>query len=447
MMLAAMRREKGTRIGNHPTRRFHLLFHLALALAGIELVAISARAQVNYVARFTLDKAVVAAGEPVFCTFSIENKGTQPFAFAFRNPSRIANSELESEPNLVVRDAAGHRAPDPTPRRCGGAKGTAVYGSVTLPPGQVHTERWLLNQWARLARPGRYRVRAERRLPLLGIDEARHEFTAAPVAFAAALNDLTLEVLAPTEAKLRGAFEPYQRVVRKPEAKGFPESFEAVVTLPKPFLLDELVMLASAGPEERRWERERALEGMARLGTPEAWAAILKIVQGNGQATPAASEAAAKQDALRAFAILLLAERGHRADLTSLLALLAEAPDSLRGEIIRALGFFRDARANKELFERLHSNATNDRVNAILGLRNLEDKSAIPALIAMLNDPEAQVRQVAHFALRNLTGQKIELSSTAPVQETVRVGNAWRAWWRKQGADYHPVRQPACRDW
>ena len=443
-----MRGDQRVRIGNTPTTRLLLPFQLALVMAAIGLHPIPCLAQVNYVARFTLDKASVVAGEPVFCTFSIQNTGTQTIAFAFRNPSRIANSELESEPNFTVRDAAGRRAPDPAPRRCGGAKGIAVYGSVSLPPGQIHSERWLINQWARLARPGRYRVHAERRLPLLGVDEARHEFTSAPVAFAAALNELTLEVHAPTDAKLRRAFEPYQKVVRKPEAKGFPESFEAVVTLPKPFLLDELVMLASAGPDERRWERDRALEGLARLGTPESWEAILRIARGSNSPVPAASpEAAAKQDSLRAFAILLLAERGDRADLASLLAMLPGAPDSLRGEIIRALGFFRDTRANKELFERLHSHATNDRVNAILGLRNLDDKSVIPALIAMLNDSDAQVRQVANFALRNLTGQKIELSSTAPAQESVRVGSVWRAWWQKQGADYRPVRQPACRDW
>ncbi|MBI4166425.1 MAG: HEAT repeat domain-containing protein [Acidobacteria bacterium] len=412
------------------------------------LLPVPAPAQVNYVARFTLDKSPVVAGEPVFCTFSIQNTGAQPFAFAYRNPMRIANSELESEPNFVVRDAAGRRVADPAPRRCGGAKGTAVYGSVSLPPGQIHTERWLLNQWARFARAGKYRVHAERRLPLLGIDEARREFTGSPVAFAAALNEFTVEVAVPTEAKLRSAFEPYEKVLRKPEAKGFPESVEAVVTLPQPFLLDELVMLASAGPNERRWDRERALEGLARLGTPEAWEAILKIARGSDAPVQGAPpETAAKQDSLRAFAILLLAERGDRRDLASILAMLSGAPDSLRGDMIRALGFFRDPRANQALFDRLHSPAPADRVNAILGLRNLEDKNVVPALIAMLNDPEAQVRQVAHFALRNLTGQAIQLSPTASAGEAVGVARSWRAWWQKQGADYRPLRQPPCRDW
>ena len=446
-----MQGARGGRIGEMPANRSRLSYaagRLALIAAALVAVPSPALAQANYVTRFTLDKPSIVAGEPVFCTFSIENTGTKPFAFAYRIPTRIANTELESEPRFMVRDAARRRVADPAPRRCGGAKGTAVYGSVSLPPGQVHAERWLINQWARLDRPGTFRIRAERRLPLLGLNEAQQEFSGPPVAFAAALNEFTLKVAAPDEARLRSALEPYEKVLRKPDAKGFAESFEALVTLPQPFLLDELVMLAGAGPDERRWDRERALEGLARLGTPEAWEAILKSARGgDARASKATTESAAKQDSFRAYAIQLMAQRGERGDLTSILAMIPETPDALRGEMIRALGFFRDPRSNQALFERLHSHVVSDRVNAILGLRNLESREVIPALIAMLNDPEAQVRQVAHFALRTLTGQPFQLSSTATVKETARVSAKWRAWWQKQGPEYKPRTQPACRDW
>jgi HEAT repeat protein len=420
-------------------------FLLALALS---LWPSLLAAQVSYVARFSLDKPTFLMGEPIFCTFSVHNTGTQPFAFAYRNPTRIVNPELESEPRFRVVDAAGSRVADPAPRRCGGAKGTAVYGSVTLPPGQIHTERWLLNQWARFSRPGNYRVHAERRLPLLGLDPGRQGFSGPPVAFASALNDLTLEVAAATAEQLRSVFEPYERVLRKPEALGFPESVQAVITLPQAFLLDELATLASAGPEERRWDREQALEGLARLGTAEAWDVILKIALGGGRPEQvAAVESGQKFDALRASAILLLAEKGERRFLPPILALLPRAPVSLRGDILRALGFFRDQRATAVLFERLHSPARDDRVNAILGIRNLETKDTIPALIAMLNDPESQVRQVAHFALRNLTGRSSKLSPTASAGESTQVAEEWHDWWRKQAPGYTPVRQPPCRDW
>lgn len=405
-------------------------------------------AQASYVSRFTLEKKTYLVGEPIFCTFSIQNTGTQPFAFTYRNPTRIVNPELESEPRFSVEDAAGRRVEDPAPRRCGGAKGTAVYGSVTLPPGQIHTQRWLLNQWARFSRPGTYRIRAERRLPLHSVDATQPQFDEPPVAFAAALNDLTLEISSSNEEQLRRVFEPYEKAVREPEGQRFAEAVHAVITLPQPFLLNELKLLVAASPEERRWQRDQALEGLARLGSPSAWDVILKVALGsNGADKPSAEERSARADPLRAYAILLLAEKGDARFLLPILDLLPRAPGTMRGEILRALGFFRDSRANQVLFENLHSPHIDDRVNAVLGLRNLQSKDVIPALIAALQDPQAQVRQVANFALQNLTGQEFALSSSASAAESKRVAGRWRAWWQKQGPDFAPVSQPPCRDW
>jgi hypothetical protein len=407
------------------------------------------RAQVNYVARFAMEKKSFLLGEPVFCTFSIQNTGSRPFAFPYRNPTRIVNPELESEPRFSVRDATGTKLADPAPRRCGGGKGTAVYGSVTLPPGQVHTERWLINQWARFRRPGKFRLRAERRLPLLGLDAAQRQFTGAPIAYALAVDEIQLEVAPATEDALRAAFQPYERALDKPGTEGFPEAFVAITTLPRDSFLARLAALAAAPAGEHRWNREQALEGLARLGTPAAWEATLRIAAGRPASTSGAAltESPAKDDAVRSTAVLLLAERGDPKFVPAILALLPGASETLRGDALRALGFFHDPRANQMLFERLHSPATNDRVNAILGVRNLQTKDAIPALIAMLTDPEAQVRQVANFALQNLTGQSFALSATAPAAESSRLQAQWHGWWRERPATFKPLPQPPCRDW
>lgn len=407
------------------------------------------RAQASYLARFTLEKKSFLVGEPVFCTFSIQNTGSRPFAFRYRIPTRIVNPGLESEPRFSVRDATGKKLADPAPRRCGGAKGTAVYGSVSLPPGQVHTERWLINQWARFRRPGKFRLRAERRLPLLGLDAAQLQFTGAPIAYALAVDDITIEVAPATHDALRAAFQPYERALDKPGTEGFPEAFVAITTLPHDFFLASLSALAAATAGERRWNREQALEGLARLGTPAAWEAILRIAAGRPASTSGAAlpESPAKDDAVRSTAVLLLAERGDPKFVPAILALLPEASEALRGDALRALGFFQDPRANQALFEWLHTAATNDRVNAILGLRNLQSKDAIPALITMLNDPEAPVRQVANFALQNLTGQSFALSGTAPAAESSRLQGQWHGWWRERGATFKPLQQPPCRDW
>lgn len=420
-------------------------------IAGILFLVqpVPGRAQASYVARFVMERKSFLLGEPIFCTFSIQNTGSRPFAFLYRNPTRIANPELESEPRFSVRDAAGKKLADPAPRRCGGAKGTAVYGSVSLPPGQVHTERWLINQWARFRRPGKFRLHAERRLPLLGLDAAQQQFTGPPIAYALAVDEIQFEVMPTTEEGLRAAFRPYERALDKPGTEGFSEAFVAVTTLPKNSFREKLAALASAPAGERRWEREPAIEGLARLGTPAAWEAILRIATGRSASAngPSLPEGPAKDDAVRSTAVLLLAERGDPKFLPAILALLPEASEALRGDTLRALGFFHDARANQALFERLHSPASNDRVNAILGLRNLQSKDAIPALIAMLNDPEAPVRQVANFALQNLTGQSFALSATAPAAESSRLQAQWHAWWREQGDAFEPLPQPPCRDW
>jgi len=421
---------------------------LGLVLLGSALLAVPApgSAQVSYVARFTVGKRTFLVGEPIFCTFTIQNTGSAVFSFSYRTPTRLLNPELESEPRFSIRDSAGRPVEDPAPRPCGGEKGSAVYGSVRLPPGQTHTERWLLNQWARFSRPGRYSVRAERRLPLFALDPKQQEFSDHPAAFSLAINELTLELTDATAAELQSRFDPYLKILDQPSSPSFPEAAMTVTTLPEPFMLNQLVKLANAPARDRRSDRMQALEGLARLGTAPAWEAILKIALGEGK-TASTPAAASKDDPWRAYAILLLGEKGDATFLPPLLELLSRSPGNLRGEILRALGLFRDPRANQVLFENLRSPDPNDRVSAILGLRNLEDKDSIPALIAMLNDSDAQVRQVAHFALQRLTGKAIRLAPSATPAESSRVGQQWHAWWRENGGQFVLVHQPPCQDW
>lgn len=404
--------------------------------------------QLNYVARFKLEKQKYLLGEPIFCDFIIRNTGAQTFMFSYRVPSRAPNRELEQEPDFSIKDSAGRALADPAPRPCGGAKGSVVYGSVTLPPGGTHTERWLLNQWARFTRPGKYRLRAERRLPLMSVDAATNQVSPQPVAYALALNELTFDLAPSTPAEKRAALQPYARTLASPDADGFREAFLVATTLPQPFFVEKLETLARAPTKEHRWDREQALEGLARLGTRQAREATLRIARGQAPSGASSHPRNAKEDdSLRAYAILLLGERADPAFLPAMIQMLSTAPTSLRDDVLRALGFFHDPRANQILFEQLHSSRASDRVNAILGLRNLESKDAIPALLAMLDDPDAQARQVANFALQSLTGEKFKLSAIPTREESSQVAKEWHNWWRNHEPSFVPVRQPACHDW
>ncbi len=340
----------------------------------------------------------------------------------------------------MVTDAGGRKPLDPAPHPCGGTQGTVVYGSVTLPPGKTHTERWLLNQWARFTTPGRFQVRAERRLALLAPDPQTGKFAEKPAAFALALDELSVEVEPSTAAQLEAAFQPYLAAVRNKKNPNPAEAVLVVTTLPQPFFLEQLVAMASS-PQPDRWDRRNALDGLARLGTPAAWEAILKMARG---AEPRASSerkdsAQEVEDPVRSYALLLLAEKADPAFLPTLIEMLARNPEPVRGDVLRALGFFPDTRAYQTLFDNLHSARVTDRMNAILGLKNSGAKEAIPALLAMLSDPEPPVRQVANFALEGVTGHKIALPGKASPEESARVAGLWHAWWREHSGSFSPL--------
>jgi hypothetical protein len=427
-------------------RSWRLRLFLLVAAAG--LVPIEGLAQLNYVVRFEMVKSKYLLGEPIFCQFMIHNTGSRPFAFRYRSPSRVLARDYEQEPHFVVTDSGGRKLLDPAPHPCGGTQGTVVYGSVTLPPGHTHTERWLLNQWARFATPGRFQVRAERRLALLVTDPQTGKFADRPAAFALALDELSFEVESSTAAQLEAAFQPYLAAVRNPKDPDPAEAVLVVTTLPQPFFLAQLVAMANA-PKSSRWDRRNALDGLARLGTTAAWEAILRVARGQEpSASPERKESAEEaEDPARSYAVLLLAEKADPAFLPALIEMLPRNAEPLRGNILRAVGFFPNPRAYQILFDNLHSPQVTDRMNAVLGLKNSGAKEVIPALLAMLNDPEPQVRQVANFALEGMTGHKIAPAGEASPEESARVAGLWHAWWREHSGSFSPPPPATCHEW
>jgi hypothetical protein len=424
------------------------VLQLGLLFFTVGMNSTPALAQVNYSVHFEMAKPEDLLGEPIFCQFVIRNTGNKVFAFRYRTPTRSLTVDYDQEPRFLVRDSGGGRLPDPGPRPCGSPQGTAVYGFVTLPPGQVHTERWLLNQWAQFAAPGSYHVRAERRLALLQPDPQTGNFAEKPVAFALALDELSVLVVPSTPAQVETVFHPYLDAVKNPKDPNPAEAVMVLTSMPQPFFFDQLVAMANAGKPDR-WDRRDALDGLARLDTPDSWGAILKLFRGADTAASSGSKEGAEraEDPLRSYALLLLAEKGDPAFIPAFVEMLAKSAEPMRGDILRDLGFFHDTRAYQVLFDNLHSAQVTDRMDAILGLKNLGTKEVIPALLAALNDPEAQVRQVANFALEGVTGHKVAVSANPSREEFQRIADNWHAWWRENAGSFSPPRPAACHDW
>jgi len=441
-------RRSGSSIGGLSWNGIRRMLKLGLFILIVGVNSTPALAQVNYSVHFEMEKPRYLLGEPIFCRFVIQNTGSKVFAFRYRTPTRGLAIDYDQEPRFLVTDFRGRRLPDPGPRPCGSPQGTAVYGSVTLPPGQVHTERWLLNQWAQFAAPGRYHVGAERRLALLQPGPQVGDFGGKPVAYALAIDELSVPVVRSTHAQAEAAFQPYLAAVKNPKDPNPAEAVVVLTSLPQPFFLDQLVAMANAGKPDR-WDRRDALDGLARLDTPASWRAILYLFRGADTAASSGSKDAAEraEDPLRSYALLLLAEKADPAFIPAFVEMLAKSAEPMRGDILRALGFFHEARAYQPLFDNLHSAQVTDRMNSILGLKNLGGKEVIPALLAALNDPEVQVRQVANFALEGLTGYKVAVSANPSREESERVANNWHAWWREHAGSFSPPRPAACHDW
>jgi len=420
---------------------------LFLLIAGMN--SPRALAQVDYSVHFEMDKPEYLLGEPIFCRFVIRNTGRQAFAFRYRTPTRSLASDYDQEPRFTVTDFRGQRLPDPGPRPCGSPQGTAVYGSVTLPPGQVQTERWLLDQWAQFTVPGRYHVRAERRLALVQPDPHQvGKFEEKPVAFALAIDELSVTVARSTRAQVEAAFQPYLAAVRNPKDPNPAEAVMVLTSLPRPFFQDQLVRMANPGKPDR-WDRRDALDGLARLNTPASWGAILKVFRVADAAASSGSKEGTEraEDPLRSYALLLLAEKADPAFIPAFVEMLAKSAEPMRGDLLRGLGFFHDTRTYQLLFDHLHSVQVTDRMNAILGLKNSGAKEVIPALLAALDDPEPQVREVANFALEGLTGHKVVGPANPTRQEAQRIADDWHAWWRDHAGSFSPPHPAPCHDW
>ena len=419
---------------------------LFLIIAGVNTVP--ALAQVNYSVRFEMEKPQYLLGEPIFCRFVIRNTGTKVFAFRYRTPTRTLGTDYDQEPRFRVTDLRGLRLPDPGRRPCGSPQGTTVYGSVTLPPGQVHTERWLLNQWATFTAPGRYHLRAERRLGLREPGPQVGDLSDKALAFALAIDEFNVVVVHSNHGQLVAAYQPYLAATRNPKDANVGEAVVVLTSLPQLFFLDQLSAMANPGMPDR-WDRRDVLDGLARLNTPASWKEILKRFRDPDTAASSEAKDAAGQaeDPLRSYALLLTAEKSDPEFVPTFLEMLSKSPEPLRGEILRSLGFFHDVRASQALFDNLHSAQVTDRMNSILGLKTLGGREVIPAMLAALNDPEVQVQQVANFALEGLTGHKVPVSDTPSPEDAHRVANDWHMWWREHAGSFSPPRPAACHDW
>ncbi len=74
------------------------------------------------------------------------------------------------------------------------------------------------------------------------------------------------------------------------------------------------------------------------------------------------------------------------------------------------------------------------RSQAVREFAATQDRSQLPRVFGLLNDPEAHIRAIAHRGLRALMPgeQDFGFEPSLPEQDRVRIAATWRSWWEAE---------------
>ncbi len=106
--------------------------------------------------------------------------------------------------------------------------------------------------------------------------------------------------------------------------------------------------------------------------------------------------------AVRRQAVVSFGQRGNRSSVPAVIAMLQDPDSSVRREAARVLGRFRDERAVPGLIQSLGDPDANVRTYAAYSLGEIKDPRACDALLDALSDSEWTVRDQAAWAIREL---------------------------------------------
>jgi hypothetical protein len=85
------------------------------------------------------------------------------------------------------------------------------------------------------------------------------------------------------------------------------------------------------------------------------------------------------------------------------------------------------------LGDKLSDEVLEVRRAAALAAAMKDDRTHVPRLIEMLDDPEPPVARAAYAALRSLTGQDFGPAADASRADKAKAMAAWKGWWARQG--------------
>ncbi len=157
------------------------------------------------------------------------------------------------------------------------------------------------------------------------------------------------------------------------------------------------------------------------------WVCITVASLAQCRADESAADLKSSVPAVRRQAAARLGRAGDRSALPALIDALRDPDKTVRREAAKSLGFIKDARAVPRLLEALGDDDRNVRLYAAYALGEIKDKRASAALTAALADPEWCVRDQAAWALREI-GDPAIIGSLAPLLDDKNADVPHIAW-------------------
>lgn len=384
-------------------------------------LAIGAGKATNEIAgRFYPEKSRYLVGEPVYIIFEVVNNSSNDVV------ASIPSGHLSGGATYAVASAkhAGFGVDG-----CCDWPGTDVGDSVTvkLAPGQRYSERFILNYWYHLDKPGTYQahlvhdVQFKSIAPGVSVRDAVvstghwHQISIS--------SEFAITLAKGNREALKPIFERVAKDLKSKDPGRVGQAQWAIVHLaPVSFepLIKKLALIGpNSAPERSGWLVD-GVDGLARLNTPSARRTLAYLAEHKG----------------RGDAAVALAKTGDRSYLPLLIRLVR---DRVLGESpAAAVGIMGGKDALRFLVSQLHSKNFIDRQNAAWGLSFTGDGEAVRPLVEALYDPNMYVRRTALEALGRLTHRAprsvdfrecgmLPWPQSNPFEDP---WPPWQAWWK-----------------
>ena len=384
------------------------MLNRVLPLVLLLMLAVSNLPAQGIDARFTVDKAIHFAGEPLFVALTVSNKGDKPVWVDFKSPDMPLFCHDFALEVPGAESAAEHWG-------CGFAV-SCGRGFREVPPGKSISLRQLLNGEFRLDQLGAYAIHAH-----TAIAVHDQNLDSAEVQRLEVSDTLTINLQSGSESQLIVAFQPFVEELDNSDAVKRSDAANAITQLAPPFLEDVLIQLTKST------YAYAAIVALRKANTSKTRIALAQLATSGGDS------------ALRVEAISNLGRTNDVSYVPTLLGLLESDDKQIQNAAAEAAGNLGGPTAVTRLAALNSSPDEQTRLAGVDGLGNSHARQAVPFLIRMLLDSDANIRQAAVSGLWLLTHHAAfdgnQWADVASLQAAAAVQQRWVLWWNSHGHD------------